>query len=102
MIQADGLPLSEILDCSIITEVFEEEKVHFGIADEDVYTPAITLWAMISQMLSSKAARSCKAAAGRVVSLWAKIANRVAVCLHRLERSHERHLPSSRCVCGCG
>ena len=77
MIQADGLPLSEILDCSIISEVFEEEKVHFGIADDDVYTPAITLWAMISQMLHSEAARSCKAAAGRVVTLWAKIANRV-------------------------
>jgi len=77
MIQADGLPLSEILDCSIITEVFEEEKVHFGIADKDVYASAITLWAMISQRLHSKASRSCKAAAGRVVSLWAKLANRV-------------------------
>ena len=77
MIQADGLPLSEILDCSIISEVFDEEKVHFGIADEYVYTPAITLWAMISQLLHSKAGRSCKAAAGRVVSLWAHIGNRV-------------------------
>jgi putative transposase len=77
MIQADTLPLSDILNSELIVGVFEEEKIQFGIADEDVYTPAITLWAMISQCLSSETARSCKAASGRVVSLWAQIANRV-------------------------
>jgi hypothetical protein len=52
-------------------------KVDFGIADEDVFTPAITLWAMVSQFLFAKTGRSCKAAAGRVVSLLAKTDNRV-------------------------
>lgn len=77
MIQADGLPLSDILNSDLIADVFKEEGIQFGIADEDVYTPAITLWAMISQCLFSSSARSCKAAAGRVVSLWAQIAGRV-------------------------
>lgn len=77
MIQADDLPLSDILSSDLIANVFKEEKIRFGIADDDVYTPAITLWAMISQCLSSGSARSCRAAAGRVVSLWAQIAERV-------------------------
>jgi len=77
MIQADGLPLSEVLNSPLIADVFEEEKVVFGIADEDVFTPAITLWAMVSQFLFSGAGRSCKSAASRVVSLWAQTAGRV-------------------------
>lgn len=77
MIQADGLPLCEVLESPLIADVFDEEKVSFGIADEDVFTPAITLWAMVSQFLFSGTGRSCKAAAGRVVSLWAQTAGRI-------------------------
>jgi hypothetical protein len=77
MIQSDELPLSQILDSTLIADAFQEDKVDFGIADEDVFTPSITLWAMVSQFLFKEAGRSCKAAAGRVVSLWAKTANRV-------------------------
>lgn len=44
MIQASDLPLSEVLDCSIIAEAFEDDDVDFGKADEDVFTPAITLY----------------------------------------------------------
>lgn len=51
MIQASELPLSEVLDSSLFAEAFEEDEVLFGVADEDVFTPAITLWAMISQFL---------------------------------------------------
>ena len=77
MVQTDGLPLTEILDSRIISDVLDEEHVRFGMADEDVFTPAITLWAMVSQFLHTGAARSCKAAAGRVVSLYAQLSNRV-------------------------
>jgi putative transposase len=77
MIQADCLPLCEMLDSSVIAEAFKEDNIVFGIADEDVFTPAITLWAMVSQFLFKDTGRSCKAAAGRVVSLWAQIAGRV-------------------------
>ena len=76
MIQADSLPLCEMLDSSVIAEAFEEDNVVFSIADEDVFTPAITLWAIVSQFLFKDTGRSCKAAAGRVVSLWAQIAGR--------------------------
>jgi hypothetical protein len=77
MIQASDLPLSEVLDCSIIADAFEDDSIDFGKADEDVFTPAITLWAMVSQMLSSGTARSCKVAAGRVVSLIAQTTGRI-------------------------
>lgn len=76
LIQASDLPLSEVLDCSIIAEAFEDDSIDFGKADEDVFTPAITLWAMVSQMLFSGTGRSCKAAAGRVVSLIAQTTDR--------------------------
>lgn len=49
----------------------------FGNADEDVFTSAITLWAMVSQFLFKGTGRSCNAAAGRVVSLAAQVAGRV-------------------------
>jgi len=77
MIQANKLPLCEVLDSSLFAEAFQEDNVVFGTADEDVFTPAITLWAMISQFLFKRDGRSCKAAAGRVVSLIAQIAGRV-------------------------
>lgn len=77
MIQANQLPLCEVLDSTLIAETFQEDKVSFGNADEDVFTPAITLWAMVSQFLFSDAGRSCKAAAGRVVSLLANTTGRV-------------------------
>jgi len=53
---------------------FQQDKVVFGIVDEDVFTSAITLWAMVSQFLFKQEGRSCKAAVGRVVSLIAQIA----------------------------
>jgi len=77
LLQSSQLPLAEILDCHLIATVFQEEQVEFGKADEDVFTPAITLWAMVSQFLFSGTGRSVKAAAGRVVSLWAQVAGRV-------------------------
>lgn len=59
MIQAKGLPLTEILEDQLVAEVFREHQVDFGIADEDVFTPAVTLWAMVSQFLfSDSGARS--------------------------------------------
>ena len=77
MIQAPKLPLCEVLDSSLFAEAFQEDKVVFGIADEDVFNQAITLRAMVSQFLSKQEGRSCKAAAGSVVSLLAKITGRV-------------------------
>ena len=77
MIQAKELPLCEVLDSSLFAKAFEEDEVVFGIDDKNVFTPAITLWAMISQFLFKLEGRSCKAAAGRVVSLIAQTAGRI-------------------------
>lgn len=65
MIQSGELPLCEVLDSSLIAEAFDEDHVDFGIADEAVFTPAITLWAMVSQFLFQGPGRSCKAAGCR-------------------------------------
>ena len=44
MIQANELPLCEVLDSSLFAKAFEEDEVVFGIDDENSFTPAITLW----------------------------------------------------------
>jgi hypothetical protein len=77
LIQSDDLPLADVLSDQLVKDVFEEERVEFGLADEDVFTPAITLWAMVSQFLFGGRGRSVKAAAGRIVSLYAQVAGRV-------------------------
>lgn len=77
MIQSDALPMAEVLGNAYLADVLQKHNVQFGRADEDVYDPAVTLWAMTSQFLFKDAGRSCKAAAGRVVSLVAQLTNRV-------------------------
>jgi len=77
LIQSDDLPLADVLSDQLFKDVFEEERIVFGLADEDVFTPAITLWAMVSQFPFSGPGRSVKAAAGRIVSLYAQVAGRV-------------------------
>ena len=78
--QDDSLPLTQVLSDELIQDAFEQHHVPFGLADEDVYTPAVTLWAVISQMLHAGPARSVKAAAGRVVTLIALTQNQVVAC----------------------
>src|SRR5262249_59031087 len=45
----------------------DEEGVRFGQGQDDVYSPAVTLWAWLSQSLSSS--KSCAAAVARVLVL---------------------------------
>ena len=78
MMQNDQLPLAEVIDDERFAQAFEEHGVDFGSDDEEVvYTPAITLWALISQVFFAKENRSCKAAVIRVASLWAALGRRV-------------------------
>ncbi len=63
-LQRNGLPFSNVLP--------EEEGVPLGSSDEEedaVYTPPVTLWAFLSQMLHKAEQRSCVAAVARVVVL---------------------------------
>ena len=70
-----GLPFDEALPEDLIEQAAEEEGIDFGGFSEDqtdaIYTPAVTLWAFLSQMLHSNEQRSCLAAVARVAVLWA-------------------------------
>jgi len=75
--QSDELPLADIMDGTIIEQVFEEYEVDFGTENDAVYTPAVTLWALVSQVFFASEQRSCKAAVIRVAALWAALGRRV-------------------------
>ena len=77
MMQSDQLPLSDAMDDQRFQSVFEKHGVDFGSDPDTVYTPAITLWALISQALFSSEHRSCKAAVLRVASFFATVGRTV-------------------------
>ena len=77
MLQSDELPLTEVIDNNQWQEIFDAHKIDFGNDDDCVYTPAITLWALISQAFFKGEMRACKAAVGRVASLWATLGKTV-------------------------
>lgn len=74
-----GLPFADALPEARIAQAFADEGIEFRGDDEDeaVYTPAITLWAFLSQMLFSNEQRSCLAAVARVAVLWAVLGKQV-------------------------
>jgi len=49
--QRDGLPFADVLTESHIKDAFAAEEAVFAEAEEDVYTPAVTVWAFSSQIL---------------------------------------------------
>jgi len=67
--QHDGLPFKDTLSEERIQQAFVEEDAVFAQGEEHVYTPAITLWAFLSQVLFKGEQRSCAAAVARVVVL---------------------------------
>ena len=71
-LQGDGLPFAEALPEAEIQRAFEERGVVPSSGEEDddsVYTPAVTLWAFLAQVLHEAEQRSCVAAVARVVVL---------------------------------
>jgi hypothetical protein len=77
MMQNDQLPLVDAIDDKRFAQAFEEHEVSFGTDEDIVYTPAITLWALLSQVFFAEEMRSCKAAVARVASLWAAMGRRI-------------------------
>jgi hypothetical protein len=69
-LQQEGLPFAAVLPEDTIAQAFTEAGADFAQDDDDVYTPAVTLWAFLSQVLCAGALRSCRAAVARVVALW--------------------------------
>ena len=68
-LQADGLPFSDVLSEEEIQTAFDAENADFARGEGDIYTPAITLWAFLSQVLNPGRLRSCAAAVSRVTVL---------------------------------
>ena len=72
LLPADDLPFCHVLTAVRLADVFESEGVDFSDNDPDVvYTPAVTLWAFLSQMLFTGEQRSCSAAVARVAAVEA-------------------------------
>ena len=69
-LQADGLPFAEVLSEEEIAATFAEEQVSFAAQEDDIYTPAVTLWAWLSQVVQAGMQRSCMAAVSRVITLY--------------------------------
>ena len=68
-LQHDSLHFASVLPEQTIAKAFAEADANFAREEDDVYTPAVTLWAFLSQVLHLKAMRSCSAAVARVIVL---------------------------------
>jgi len=68
-LQRPGLPFADALAEEAIQKAFDDEDAGFADDEEAVYTPPITLWAFLSQVLFKDEQRSCVAAVVRVVVL---------------------------------
>jgi len=65
--QGDELPFRGILTAERIQQIASQEGVSFGTGATDVYSVPVTLWAFLSQTVSSS--KSCLAAVARVLVL---------------------------------
>jgi len=75
-LQAEGLPLGDVLSEDDIHQAFDAEHVSFARDEGDIYTPAVTLWAFLSQVLHAGRLRSCTAAVSRVIVLCIAIGHK--------------------------
>lgn len=75
-LQHRGLPFAQALPEETIQQAFDDEGVSFGQGQGDVYTPALTLWAFLSQVLFKDEQRSCLAAVARVIVLLVALGKR--------------------------
>lgn len=68
-LQHPGLPFADALSEESIQQAFDDEQVNCTHADGILDTPALTLWAFLSQILFKGEQRSCRAAVARVAVL---------------------------------
>jgi len=62
--QAAGLPFGDVLTADTIARAFADEHVSFGQKAHSFWTPALTLWTFLSQVLDD-GSKSCRAAVAR-------------------------------------
>jgi putative transposase len=75
-LQSPGLPFAEVLSEEEIAAAFAAEGVSCDEEDA-IYTPSVTLWAFLSQMVFPKELRSCAAAVARVIVFLAGVGRKV-------------------------
>jgi hypothetical protein len=68
-LQAEGLPFRDVLTEEEIDAAFVAEDACFGEDEGDIYTPALTLWGWLAQVMQAEKARSCVAAVARIAAL---------------------------------
>ena len=68
-LQRPGLAFADALPEERIQAAFDEHSVAFAQGEDEFYTPPLTLWAFLSQVLFHGEQRSCAAAVSRVVVL---------------------------------
>ncbi len=101
-LQQPGLAFADVLPEARIAAAFAEEGVGFAQDEDGIYTPSLTLWAFLSQVLFKEEQRSCVAAVSRVVVLLVALgqqppsANTGAYCRARAKLS-ERVLRRLTC-----
>lgn len=68
-LQQPGLAFAHVLPEERVQQAFDEQGVVFAQEEDTVYTPLLTLWAFLSQVLFKQEQRSCAAAVSRVIVL---------------------------------
>jgi len=68
-LQRPDLPFADVLPEQAIAKAFDDEDATFAEDEDAVFTPAVTLWAFLSQVLFKGEHRSCVAAVVRVAVL---------------------------------
>ena len=91
LLQSDELPLQSLVSDQRIAQIFQEEQISFGQDDDAVYTPAITLWGLLSQVFFKEEQRSCLAAVIRIAALGRTVSstNTGAYCRARKQITGE-------------
>ena len=69
VLQGSGLPFSDVLTEEEIEDAFDDQESWFAQEEDDIFTPSLTLWAFLSQVLHKEEQRSCLAAVSRVMVL---------------------------------
>lgn len=65
--QGTDTAFDQALPEMLLQQVADDAGLHFATGPNDVYTPALTLWAFLAQVLS--ASKSCVAAVARILAL---------------------------------
>ncbi len=99
-LQRDDLPFANVLPAARLAEAFDTEGVDFGNADDPdvIDTPAVTLWAFVSQMLFTGEQRSCVAAVARAAAVEALSGRVVSDTNTGAYSARSRSSWSRRCV----